>query len=120
MSTELFNILSQSNKDIDNQKLMDYLSNKLSQDDKHAVEKEMIDSALLNDAIEGLQNFKNTQDVSIFVNQLNANLQKQLKVKKIRKQKRKLKDQPWVILAIILILLLIAVSFIVIRKHLES
>ena len=30
MSDELLNILSNSNKDIDNQKLMDYLSGKLS------------------------------------------------------------------------------------------
>ncbi len=118
MSNELFNILSHSNKDIDNQKLMDYLSNKLSSEEKHELEKEMVDSEFINDALEGLQDFKNKQDVSVFVNQLNANLQKQLEVKKRRRQKRKLKDQPWVLLAIILILLLTVICFLLIKRHL--
>ena len=97
---------------------MDYLSNKLSAEEKHELEKQMADSPLMNDALEGLQDFKNKQDVSEFVTQLNTNLHKQLEIKKRRKQKRKLKDQPWVLLAIILILLLVVVSFLVIKKHL--
>ena len=120
MSNELFDILSNSNKDIDNQKLMDYLSNKLSAEEKHDLEKKMVDSPLINDALEGLQDFKNKQDVSVFVTQLNDNLHKQLEIKKRRKQKRKLKDQPWVLLAIILILMLIVICFLVIKRHLEQ
>jgi anti-sigma factor RsiW len=54
MSDDLLNILSNSNKDIDNQKLMDYLSDKLSAEEKHEVEKTLVDSELMNDAVEGL------------------------------------------------------------------
>ena len=68
MSDELLNILSNSNKDIDNQKLMDYLSDKLSQEEKHEFEKSMVDSEMLNDAIEGLEKFKNKKDVSALLN----------------------------------------------------
>ena len=39
MNDDLLNILSGSNKDIDNQKLMDYISNKLSAEQKHEFEK---------------------------------------------------------------------------------
>jgi anti-sigma factor RsiW len=120
MNNELKNILSNSNKDIDNQKLMDYLSGKLSAEEKHEIEKQMAESDFVNDAVEGLQDIKNKKDVSQYVDQLNDNLHKQLDKKKKRKQKRALKDQPWIYLAIILLLLLIVICFIVIKKYLET
>jgi phage terminase small subunit len=120
MSNELINILSNSNKDIDNQKLMDYLSDKLSGKEKHDVEKLMADSALFNDAVEGLQQFKNKTQLSAFVSQLNADLHKQLLKKAQRKQKRKLREHFWIYLAVIVILLLIIIGFIVIKTHLAA
>ncbi len=120
MDDKLLNILSNSNKDIDNQKLMDYLSGKLSADEKHEVEKQMADSDFMNDAVEGLEDVKNKKNLTFFVEQLNSDLQKQLEKKKKRKKKRALKDQPWLYLAIILLLLLSIISFIVIKKYLEN
>jgi len=120
MDDKLLNILSNSNKDIDNQKLMDYLSGKLSAEEKHEIEKQMADSDFVNDAVEGLEEVKNKKDLSLFVEQLNTNLHKQLDKKKKRKQKRALKDQPWLYLTIILLLLLIIICFIVIKKRLDS
>ncbi|HEY8690897.1 MAG TPA: hypothetical protein VIM07_16790 [Chitinophagaceae bacterium] len=120
MDDELLNILSNSNKDIDNQKLMDYLSGKLSAEEKHEIEEQMADSEFVNDAVEGLEDVKNKKDLSLFVEQLNDNLHKQLDKKKKRKQKRTLKEQPWIYLAIILLLLLIVICFIVIKKYLDS
>jgi anti-sigma factor RsiW len=101
MNNELKNILSNSNKDIDNQKLMDYLSGKLSAEEKHEIEKQMAESDFVNDAVEGLQDIKNKKDVSQYVDQLNDNLHKQLDKKKKRKQKRALKYQPWIYPALI-------------------
>ena len=119
MSDELLNILSNSNKDIDNQKLMDYLSGKLSADEKHDFEKTLVDSEMMNDAVEGLEKLK-IKDVSALVEQLNTNLHKQLEKKKSKKLKRQIKDLPWLYLSIILILLIILISFLVIKKHLDS
>ncbi len=119
MDDKLLNILSNSNKDIDNQKLMDYVSGKLPAEEKHEIEKQMADSEFVNDAVEGLEDVKNKKDLNLFVEQLNTNLHKQLEKKKKRKQKRALKDQPWLYLAIILLLLLIIICFIVIKKHLD-
>lgn len=120
MDNELKNILSNSNKDIDNQKLMGYLSGKLSAEEKHEIEKQMADSDFVNDAVEGLEEITNKKDLSSFVEQLNTNLHKQLNKKKKRKQKRALKDQPWLYLAIVLLLLLIIICFIIIKKHLDN
>ena len=119
MNDDLLNILSNSNKDINNQKLMDYLSGKLSADEKHNFEKALVDSEMMNDAVEGLEKFKN-KDVSALVEQLNTNLHKQLEKKKSKKLKRKIKDLPWLYLSIILILIIILISFLVIKKHLDS
>ncbi len=119
MNDDLLNILSHSNKDIDNQKLMDYLSDKLSGDEKHDVEKTLVDSEMMNDAVEGLEKLK-SKDVPGLVEQLNINLKKQLEKKKSKKLKRQIKDLPWLYLFIIFILLIILIGFLVIKKHLES
>jgi anti-sigma factor RsiW len=120
MDDKLYNILSNSNKDIDNQKLMDYLSGKLSAEDKHEIERQMADSELVNDAVEGLEEIKNKKDISVYVEQLNSDLHKQLDKKKKRKLKRTLKDEPWLYLAIVLLLLLIVICFVAIKRHLDS
>lgn len=117
MNNELLNILANSNKDVDNQKLMDYISGTLPADERHELEKQMADSAFINDAVEGLNEIKNKKDLTVFAEQLNTDLQKQLSKKNSRKQKRKLKEQPWLYTAIIIILLLIIISFIIIRSY---
>ena len=66
MNYDLLNILSNSNKDVDNQKLMDYLSDKLSAEEKHEFEKSLLDSDLENDAVEGLSQFKNKKRSASF------------------------------------------------------
>ena len=115
---ELTDILSNSNKDIDNQKLMDYLSDKLSAEDKIKMEKLFAEPGLLSDAVQGLQQFKNKNNLAGFVEQLNADLHKQLQKKKQRRLKRRLKNEQWIYFAIIIILLLTMIGFIVIKQHL--
>ena len=120
MSNELLNILSESNKDIDNQKLMDYLSNKLSAEEKNKMDKLIAGSGLLNDAVQGLQQFENKNNLTAFVDQLNADLHKQLQKRKQRKQKRRFKTEQWIYFAIIIILLIILIGFIVIKLNLAG
>ncbi len=120
MNDDLLNILSNSNKDIDNQKLIDYVSGKLSEKEKHELEEAMIDSEMVNDAMEGLDGVKNKKEVTALVEQLNLNLKKQLEKKKSKKIKRSIKDLPWLYLTIVLILIMILIGFLVIKKHLDS
>lgn len=116
MSNDLLNILSNSNKDIDNQKLMDYLRGKLSQQEQHDFEKEMAANDLMNDAVEGLGEIKNQQHIQQYVEQLNKDLHNQLQQKRSRRKKRRLKDDPTLYLAIVLILALIVIAYIVLHR----
>jgi len=118
MNKDLLNILSNSNKDIDNQQLMDYLSGKLSGPEKHEIEKLMADSDFMNDAVEGLQQIPDQQDIQSYVEQINGDLHKKLQKKKSRRLKRRLKDSPWGYVAALLILLLCIAAYLVIRKFL--
>ena len=120
MNNELKNILSKSNKDIDNQQLMDYLSNQLSGPQSHEVEKNMADDEFINDAIEGLQQVENKSNLTDYTDQLNNDLKKLLAKNKIRKNKRKWKDQPFIYFAIILIILLIIVGYLVLKQFLHT
>jgi hypothetical protein len=119
MNKDLLNILSESEDDIDIQKLSDYLDGKLSDKDKYEFEKQIADNDFVNDAIEGLQNIPDKKDIESSVEQLNAVLKKQLEKKKRRLEKRRLKEYPWIYISIILILILCIVAYIVIRKALH-
>lgn len=118
MNDELKDILSNLNKDVEQDKLLDYLNKKLSASEAHELEKQMADDAFVNDAVEGLEAFKNKQDLALYVQQLNSDLKKQLDKKKERKEKRKLKEQPWLYLSIVVLLVLIVICYLVIRKFL--
>ncbi len=116
MSDNLKDILSNLNKDIEQDKLLDYLRKKLSADETHELEKQMADDPFINDAVEGLEEFRNKQDLSLYVQQLNSELKKQLDKKNKRKEKRRLKEQPWLYISIVVLLALIVISYLVIRK----
>ncbi len=116
MSIDILKILSDSNKDIDNQKLMDYVSGQLSAQDLHEVEKSMASSNFVNDAVEGLMEVKNNRHISALVEQLNTDLNKKLREKKKHKEKRKLREYPWIYVSIAIILLLAVISWFVLSK----
>ncbi|HXB33913.1 MAG TPA: hypothetical protein VNV35_10845 [Puia sp.] len=115
MNKDLLNILANSNKDIDNQQLMDYLSGKLSGEPLHDVERSMADNAFLNDAVEGLQQLDSSKNIQAYVDQLNTNLQKSMAKKKQRRLKRRLKDDPWTYVAIALVIALCVIAYWIVR-----
>ena len=117
MKKDLLNILSNSNKDIDNQQLMDYLAGKLSDEERHKVEMQLADNDFINDALEGLENVKDPKDINFFVDQLNRDLHKKLLQKQKRKQKRKLLQQRWVYAAVVIILALLIATWLMIIKY---
>ena len=116
MNKDLFDILANSNKDIDNQQLMDYLSGNLSGEPLHDLERSMADSAFLNDAVEGLQKMRSQKDLQVYVEELNAALQRSVAKKKERRMKRRLKENPWSYLVILLILALCIIAWMMIKK----
>ena len=116
MSNNLKDILANLNKDIEQDKLLQYLDNQLPESDKHAVETNLNDDAFMSDAMDGLQQLENKSDIPSIVNQLNTGLKKQLDKRKQRKNKRAIAEQPWVYYTIVLLLVLVVVAYIVIKK----
>jgi hypothetical protein len=115
MNKDLLNILANSNKDIDNQQLMDYLSGNLSGEPLHDVERTMADNAFLNDAVEGLQQMGSRKNLQAYVDELNIALQKTMVKKKQRRLKRRLKDNPWIYLTIVLVIALCIIAYWIVR-----
>jgi len=115
MKNDLINILSNSSKDMDNQVLMDYISGKLSDPDQHAVEAWLEENQFAADALEGLQEFGNTDELQEYVRQLNLELKSYLQQKKDRRNKKRLKEQPWIYTAIVLILSIAIIGYVILR-----
>jgi hypothetical protein len=120
MSNELKDILSNSNKDIDNQQLMDYLSNHLNKPTEHELEKAMVDDEFINDAVEGLQQIPGNKDINAYVEQLNDELHRQITKNKKRKEKRRLKDSPYTYITIIILLVLMVICFVMVKKYIDT
>ena len=109
---DLINILSNSNKDIDNQKLMDYLSGKLSSKDANEVEQWLSENDFAEDAVEGLKQVSSKKDIDLYVDQLNKQLGVYINQKKVRREKRKI-DIQWSVVAVIVIVLLAVLAYLV-------
>ena len=114
--TDLKDILNHGDEP-NNEELMKYLQGNASEEERSAIEKQMADDSFVKDAVEGLQNFKDPIQVHEYVEQLNRQLQKHTNQKLARKKKRKLKEQNWLIMAILAILLLCVAGYLLIHFY---
>lgn len=118
MSGNYKDILSNLSTEVDQQTLLMYLQGKLSDDKKHEVEKHLVDNEFADEAMEGLQEFKDKEQLQYMVEMLNRDLKKKTQKKKKRREKMRLKDQPWLYISILILILLIVLSYIVIHRML--
>jgi|SRR5690606_14781009 len=112
----LLNILSDSNKDIDNQKLMDYINDQLNEEEKRLVEEMLVDNEFESDAFEGLKSIKNQKDIDLYVNQLNKDLKNYIASKKSRREKRQIHVNQNTIIAIVFIIALAILVYVVVSR----
>ena len=113
-------ILSHLSTDVDQETLLLYLQDKLSEEKKHEVEKKLLENEFAGDAMEGLREFKDKQQVASIVEMLNRDLKKKTEKKKQRREKMKIKDQPWLYISILILILLIVLSYIIIHQMLSK
>lgn len=116
MNNDLKNILSNLNNDIEQEKLLEYLNRKLSEEEQHVLETQMNSDAFLSDAMDGLEEIKNRDKLSLAVTQLNAGLKKQLESNKKRRNKGTVMQDSWIYYTVILLLLVAVIGYIVIKK----
>ena len=119
MSDKLKDILSHLSTEVDQETLLLYLQDKLSDEKRHEIEKKLMENEFANDAIEGLQEFKDKQQVNYMVEMLNRDLKKKLQKKKKRREKMRIQEQPWLYIAILILILLIVISYMVIHRLLQ-
>jgi hypothetical protein len=119
MPDNLKDILSHLSTDIDQETLLLYLQDKLPEEKKHEVEKKLLENEFANDAMEGLQEIKDKQQIAYMVEMLNRDLKKKTEKRRQRREKMKLKDQSWLYISIIIIILLIIISYIMVHKSMK-
>jgi len=120
MPESLKDILSHLSPEIDQETLLLYLQDKLSAEKKHEVEKKILESEFTDDAVEGLQEIKDKQHISYMIEMLNRDLKKKLDRKKQRREKMRIKSQPWLYISILIIIILIVIAYLVIYRYLGS
>jgi hypothetical protein len=119
MAKGLKDILSHLSPDIDQETLLLYLQDQLDAEKKHEVEEKLLDNEFADDALDGLRQFDDKKQISILVDQLNRELQQKLEKKKQRREKLRLKEEPWLYVAVLIILLLIIISYMIIHRMLQ-
>jgi hypothetical protein len=116
MNPELKNILSQLNKDVDQEELLQYLNSSLTAAEQHKLETQLNEDAFLNDAAEGLAQLANTNELPAIVHQLNAGLKATLEQKKKKRSRKRIFKDNWTYLTILVILLLAVLAYVVIQQ----
>lgn len=120
MSPNLKDILSHLSTEIDQETLLLYLQDKLTEEKKHEVERKILESEFSGDAVEGLQEIRDKEQIRFMVDMLNRDLKKKTEKKKLRREKLRLKEQPWLYISLLIILLLIILSYIVISRMMKE
>lgn len=113
-------ILGHLSTDVDQETLLLYLQGKLSEEKKHEVEKQLLQNDFDDDAIDGLQEFKDKEQLQYMVEMLNRDLKKKTEKKKKRREKMKIKYQPWIYVSILILLLLVVLCYIVINRMIRN
>jgi predicted secreted protein len=98
MSDKLKDILSHLSPEVDQETLLKYLEGRLSDEQRHEVEKKMMATNFTDDAMDGLQEIKNKEKISSLVEQLNRDLHKKLETKRKKEKSFVLKINPGFIL----------------------
>ncbi len=116
MNKDLLNILSDS-KEIDQQKLLDYLQNNVSEEERHEIEKLLIDADFESDAAEGLQQVGDKSKLPVVMSELNRQLVKKLSKRRKRNADNKPINLMIPVVTTIILLLLALMFFLYIRRY---
>ena len=116
MAGSLKDILSSLSPDIDQDILLRYLQGRLSPEQRHEVEKQLLENDFNEDAIEGLQEIHDKEQIPYIVEKLNRDLRKKTEKKKLRHEKLRIKNQPWLYISILILIILLVLAYIVIYR----
>ena len=119
MSENLKDILSHLSTEVDQETLLLYLQGKLTPEKQHELEKQLLDNEFAADALEGLQQFEDRKQIAAYAEQLNIELKKKTSRKKSYRKKRSVQAEPWLIITLAIILLLLIITYFIIYRQLQ-
>lgn len=99
---------------VSQENLIQYLQGSLPTSEIERIEQQMEDDAFLNDALEGLHQLRDAQQIKVVVEDLNQSIQEQVAARKHRRKKSPILSSFWVYVAIILLLILILSAYLII------
>src|SRR4051812_29239934 len=109
-------ILSQNGKRLTDEELLKYLCDDQTGEKKKLSEKELTDS-FESDAIAGLQQIKDEAEIRRHVRQLHQKLPHLLLHNKHRKEKKRVGEFQWTIVAILILLFLCIITYMIFRMN---
>ncbi|RYY97295.1 MAG: hypothetical protein EOO11_11245 [Chitinophagaceae bacterium] len=114
MNERLKDILANLHSEVDQEELLRYLQGHLAPEKQHELEAQLLDNEFEAEALEGLQALPDRQKIAGLVDGLNRDLRKKTEKRQSRR-KRPLQLEPWLLVAIVLILLFVIIGFVVIK-----
>lgn len=117
MQEKLKDILGNLSPEVDQKEFLLYLQGKLTPDQQHVLEKQILDNEFASDALDGLDALKDKQKLAGLVEQLNIELRNKTQKKKPHLQKPAIKQLPWAIISIVFILILVIISYFIIHRY---
>jgi hypothetical protein len=112
-------ILSDNGQQLTEEELLKYLDVNISEEEKYAIENKINSSPFEADALQGLLQIRNKQNLPKDITQLNQKLL-QLTAKKPRREKRKINMFQWIILTILLLLFICVILYVIIVLQVKT
>jgi hypothetical protein len=97
--------------------LLRYAAGKATPEEIHAIERQMADLPMMDDAMEGLKELGDTERIQSAVQALNARLQYETRSKKTPRTKKPIQNEGWIIQAVVILLLLSILAYWVIHTY---
>ncbi len=108
--------ISSNERPVNQEKLIEYLEGSLSALERQHIEKQLEEDEFLNDAMEGLHQITDSQQIKQVVNDLNRSIQKQITTQQRKKNKQPIFSLYWVYIAIILLIILILSAYLILSQ----
>lgn len=105
------NIENHSDSVIDEEHLLAYLDGSMPPEEQHRIEEILEADPFLNDAVEGLAEIKDKQQLRIITAQINAQLSRQIQNRRKQRRSRTRATDRWSWIFVLILLLLILVSW---------
>jgi ABC-type bacteriocin/lantibiotic exporter with double-glycine peptidase domain len=108
--------ISSKEHPVSQEKLIQYLEGSLPDLERQHIEKQLEEDEFLNDAMEGLHQITDSQQINQVVNDLNRSIQKQVTAQQRKKNKQPIFSLYWVYIAIILLIILILSAYLILSQ----